>query len=129
MYMKAGLPKEIDRLHWLICGLEGAFTDAIGENGRHQQGQDCSELGDLWFQFMFGRFINHDRENGLSRNGARRRNAKRASNKWVDERSVDFGELLMDITEAIEISNLSLGEGLFLVTGSSLSAHASWLNA
>ena len=25
MYMKAGLPKEIDRLHWLICGLEGAL--------------------------------------------------------------------------------------------------------
>ena len=75
-------------------------------------GQDCTELGDLWFQFMFGRFKNHDRENGLSETalGAGTRSVRQ---KWVDERSVDFGELLMDITEAIEISNLSLGEAYF----------------
>ena len=111
MYMKAGLPKEIDRLHWLICGLEGALLMRSAKMAA-STGQDCTELGDLWFQFMFGRFINHDRENGLSETalGAGTRSVRQ---KWVDERSVDFGELLMDITEAIEISNLSLGEAYF----------------
>lgn len=111
MYAKAGLPKEIDRLHWLLCGLEGAL---LMRSARIETstGRANSDLGDLWFQFMFSRFVHLDRENGLEETPLGL-STKRVRKKWADARSVDFSELLMDITETFEIANPALGEAYF----------------
>ncbi len=111
MYAKAGLPKEIDRLHWLLCGLEGALLMRSARI-KASSGRVCSDLGDLWFQFMFGRFVHQDRENGLEETPLGE-STRQVRQKWVDAQSVDFSELLMDVTETFEIANQPLGDAYF----------------
>jgi len=87
-YAKAGLPIETDRLHWLICGLEGALmlkSSLLGGNANY----DAEQLSNLWFAAMFSRFRHWNREFGWN-NTPVNEAAKKLSSKWVMQPEVNL---------------------------------------
>jgi hypothetical protein len=100
MYVQAGLPLEIDRLHWLLCGMEGGFllnSRLLAERGRY----DRKQLSDLWFANMFARFKHHYRETGYESN-LMCEGTKRLKEKWIDAAEVNLSELLIDMCDVLE---------------------------
>jgi hypothetical protein len=100
MYVGAGLPIEIDRLHWLLCGMEGGFllnSQLLAEKGHY----DRKQMADLWFAKMFERFKHHHRETGYEATAVNEATLK-LKNKWISESEVNLSELLFDVCDVIE---------------------------
>jgi glycosyltransferase involved in cell wall biosynthesis len=100
MYIGAGLPVEIDRLHWLLCGMEGGLllnSQLLAEKGRY----DRKQLANLWFGNMFARFKHHHRETGYDSTPTNE-GTLRLKNKWLAETEVNLGELLFDVCDILE---------------------------
>jgi glycosyltransferase involved in cell wall biosynthesis len=100
MYAGAGLPIEIDRLHWLLCGMEGGFllnSQLLAEKGKY----DRQQLSDLWFANMFARFKHHHRETGYKATLVNEATLKLKS-KWISQPEVNLSELLLDVCDVIE---------------------------
>ncbi len=78
----ARTPDRIDRLHWLLCGMEGGFllnSQLLAEKGEY----DRQQLSDLWSANMFTRFKYHHREPAMSQRPER--GDVRLKNKWISE--------------------------------------------
>ena len=100
-YVNAGLPIELDRLHWLICGMEGALM----LNSRFLVGKgsfDRGRLSDLWFSAMFNRFKHWNREFGWEQTPTNAA-TKRLKDKWVSHPEINLHELLFDLCDVLEI--------------------------
>jgi glycosyltransferase involved in cell wall biosynthesis len=110
-YVDAGLPIELDRLHWLICGLEGALmlnSRLLSDKGSYDRLQLCG----LWFGGMFNRFKNWNRDSGWASNSTNEA-AKRLKEKWVAGHEVNLHELLFDLCDVIEITNKQAAQKYF----------------
>jgi glycosyltransferase involved in cell wall biosynthesis len=111
MYVDAGLPLEIDRLHWLLCGMEGGFllnSVLLSAKGTY----DRKELADLWFANMFTRFKDHNRETGYESTAINEGTLK-LKNKWISEAEVNLNELLFDVCDILESVDPSGAERYF----------------
>jgi glycosyltransferase involved in cell wall biosynthesis len=111
MYVDAGLPLEIDRLHWLLCGMEGGFllnSVLLSEKGTY----DRKELSDLWFANMFARFKHHNRETGYDSTAINDGTLK-LRNKWISEAEVNLNELLFDVCDVLEGADQAGAERYF----------------
>jgi glycosyltransferase involved in cell wall biosynthesis len=111
MYVDAGLPLEIDRLHWLLCGMEGGFllnSVLLSEKGTY----DRKQLADLWFANMFTRFKYHTRETGYDSTAINEGTLK-LRNKWISEAEVNLNELLFDVCDILESADPSGAERYF----------------
>ena len=102
-YVKEALPIELDRLHWLICGLEGALTLNSTRVAAVAQ-PDRERLAALWFATMFERFKRWDRELGWADTPTNNA-AKRLKEKWVADREANLHELLFDVCDVIETAD------------------------
>jgi len=110
-YVKAGLPIEVDRLHWLICGLEGALT-LNSQLLADRRGLDRKQLSDLWFATMFSRFKHWDRELGWSDTPVNQ-SAKRLKDKWIAQPEINPHELLFDVCDLFEIADKDSAQRYF----------------
>jgi len=111
MYVDAGLPLEIDRLHWLLCGMEGGFllnSVLLSEKRTY----DRKELSDLWFANMFTRFKHHYRETGYESSAINEGSLKLKA-KWISESEVNLSELLFDVCEILEKADPAGAERYF----------------
>jgi glycosyltransferase involved in cell wall biosynthesis len=111
MYIQAGLPLEIDRLHWLLCAMEGGFllnSRLLAERGHY----DRQQLADLWFANMFARFKHHYREAGYESNVMGEGTSK-LKNKWIGEREVNLNELLIDVCDVLESAAPAVADRYF----------------
>ena len=100
-YANAGLPIEVDRLHWLICGLEGALllnSRWLGEKATF----DRPRMSDIWFSTNFTRFKHWGREFGYAESAANVETRK-IREKWVSASEANLNELLIDICNVFEI--------------------------
>ena len=102
-YASAGLPIELDRLHWLICGLEGALT-LNSARVLNLAARDRERLGGLWFASMFQRFNRWDRELGWTDTPTNEA-ARRFKQKWGMDREVNLHELLFDLCDVLETAD------------------------
>jgi glycosyltransferase involved in cell wall biosynthesis len=100
MYAAAGIPAEFDRLHWLLCGLEGALL--IKSRLLSDRIVDPTELSNVWFSGMFYRFKHHAREIGYQSTPL---NAATMSvrDKYVEAEEINVNELLLDVCNVIEL--------------------------
>jgi len=103
MYVGSGLPREIDRLHWLLCGLEGGLLLNSGLMAA-KANYDRQKLSGLWFAKMFAQFRFHDRESGYEP-GAINSATKKLKEKWESETQVSLNELLLDVCDVLEIAD------------------------
>lgn len=103
MYVAAGWPAEVDRLHWLLCGLEGALL-LNSQLLKGRSSLDCAHLSNAWFSTMFTRFVHQNREFGFLDTPT---NAASASlkRKWISEPNVNPNELLLDICDIFELTD------------------------
>ena len=102
-YIKAGLPIELDRLHWLICGLEGVFALNSRLFAAYST-YDRQAVTQYWFSAMFHRFKHWDRDigwQGTPTNEA----ARKLREKLLAHPDVNMNELLMDISDVIELTD------------------------
>ena len=102
-YTNAGLPIEVDRLHWLICGLEGALllnSQLMRNKGTFDRGQ----LANLWFAANFGRFKHWSRELGYAETESNAITMK-IRDKWLGDAEVNLHELLLDVCNAFEVAD------------------------
>jgi glycosyltransferase involved in cell wall biosynthesis len=99
-YRDAGLPIEVDRLHWLICGMEGAFL--IKSNLMSEFSYDRGRMLDLWFSTYFMRFKHLGRESGYSDTPANAA-TQRVKDKWKGASEANLSELLLDICDVFEL--------------------------
>jgi hypothetical protein len=100
MYVDAGLPLEISRLHWLLCGMEGGFllnSQLLAERGNY----DRRQMANLWFANMFKRFRYDHRDANYDSNVMSEGTLK-LKNKWIDEAEVNLNELLIDVCDVLE---------------------------
>ncbi len=110
-YLGAGLPIEYDRLHWLLCGLEGAYllkSQLLA--GKVQF--DTVPLANLWFGTMFGRFKGADRELDYEETAVNAGTLK-LKNKWISHSEIDLSELLLDVCDVFEIADKPGAERYF----------------
>jgi hypothetical protein len=110
-YVNAGLPIELDRLHWLICGLEGALTlnsPRVSTMGSY----DGRRVSELWFAAMFERLRHWDRELGWGPTPTNEA-AKRLTEKWLASGEVNLHELLVDLCDVFEITDKSGAQRYF----------------
>jgi glycosyltransferase involved in cell wall biosynthesis len=99
-YRDAGLPIEVDRIHWLICGMEGAFL--LKSNLMSEFPYDRGRMVDLWFSTYFMRFKHLGRESGYSDTPANAA-TQRLRDKWMGAGEANLNELLLDICDIIEL--------------------------
>jgi glycosyltransferase involved in cell wall biosynthesis len=99
-YREAGLPIEVDRLHWLICGMEGAFL--LKSDLMSQYRYDRVRLLDIWFSMYFSRFKLLGRESGYADTPANVA-TKRVRDKWLEASEANLSELLLDICDVFEL--------------------------
>ncbi len=100
-YVNAGLPIEVDRLHWLICGLEGALllnSRLLGEKATF----DRPRMVDIWFSTNFARFKHWGRESGYAESAANVETRK-IRDKWLGNAEANLSELLLDVCGAFEV--------------------------
>lgn len=103
MYVNAGLPVEIDRLHWLLCTLEGCYL----LNSKLLSGAsvyDRQQLIGVWFANMFARFKHDPRESDYEQT-AMSAEIKKLKDKVLSQQQVDMGALLGDVCKVIEIAD------------------------
>ena len=100
-YVKAGLPIEIDLLHFLLMALEGAY---LIESDFFQDLVTGSSLGatDLWFSTQFSKFLNIDRSHGLDLTTDPGSRILRFREKINGKNNVDLDELLVDVCELLD---------------------------
>lgn len=60
-YRTAGLDLATNKLHWLICGFEGAALVMNSDVLPEMTSAKRQPIADLWFSMMFARFNNHVR--------------------------------------------------------------------
>ena len=100
-YTSAGLPIEVDRLHWLICGLEGALllrSRVLSSVATF----DTGRMVDLWFSTNCMRFRQWGRESGYV-DSAVNVATQRVRDKWLVETEANLNELLLDLCDVFEI--------------------------
>lgn len=103
MYIGSGLPAEIDRLHWLLCGMEGGLvlnSQLLAKNHNYNR----QALSDLWFANMFARFKCHDRESGYQPSAINDA-TRQLKEKWLSESSVNLHELLFDMSDILALAD------------------------
>jgi glycosyltransferase involved in cell wall biosynthesis len=110
-YIAAGLPLEFDRLHWLLCGMEGGFL-LNSQLVADKRSYDSKQLADLWFASMFARFKHHYRETGYE-SGAINEGTLKLKNKWISEPEVNLNELLLDVCDILENINPAIADRYF----------------
>ena len=112
IYVAAGLPLEFDRLHWLMCGLEGALllsSNMLASRGVAQR----DEMAGMWIApDIFGKFARHNREFGYgeSATGAA---ALKLKEKLFSQGQIGLSELLMDVCDVIETADKAGAERYF----------------
>jgi len=110
-YLDAGLPVEIDRLHWLICGLEGALL--LRSRMFANQGlAEAPQLAAAWFSENFARFYARDREQGYAPSPANTI-TQEIKDKWRGISEANPSELLLDLCSAFEIVDKKGAERYF----------------
>jgi glycosyltransferase involved in cell wall biosynthesis len=109
-YRDAGLPIEVDRIHWLICGMEGAIL--LKSNLMSEFSYDRDRMVDLWFSTYFMRFKHLGRESGYSDTAANTATQK-LKDKWLRESRANLNELLFDICDVFEIVDKEGAERYF----------------
>jgi len=100
-YRESGLPVELDRLHWLICGLEGALllrSRLLTDKGF----KDAPTLASAWFSENFARFYARNREMGYADSPANMI-TQQIKTKWRGIGQANLSELLLDICSAFEV--------------------------
>ena len=111
MYQAAGVPVEIDRLHFLLGAMEGALLLKSRTMMQVTQ-RDPSSLINLWFGTMYQRFKHLSRPDDYPRsklNSATEALARR----WSERDDVNLDELLLDVTDLIDASNPDLARRYF----------------
>jgi hypothetical protein len=98
-YREAGLPIEVDRLHWLICAMEGAYL--LRSKFLSDYPYDRGRTVDAWFSTYFTRFKHLTRESGYS-SGLANDATQRVREKWIDADQANLNELLLDICDVFE---------------------------
>lgn len=102
-YVNSGLPIEVDRLHWLICGMEGALL--LNSNLlRERASFDRVQLANVWFSANFMRFKHWRRESGYAETPSNAITMK-IRDKWLDNEQVNLNELLLDVCSAFEVTD------------------------
>jgi glycosyltransferase involved in cell wall biosynthesis len=109
-YRDAGLPIEIDRLHWLICGLEGALLlrSKFLSEFPFERELDSS----LWFRTNLAHFRHATREAGYAA-GPINDASQRLRDKWLAESEPNLNELLLDISDVLELADPAGAERYF----------------
>ena len=99
-YVAAGLPPAFDRLHSLLCGLEGALLLNSALLAPRLSGQGTA-LASIWFAYHFERFRLLDRPGIASGPEVPAVEAVRSKLLAQDD-GVNFNEVLLDVTDAID---------------------------
>lgn len=99
-YREAGLPIEVDRLHWLICGMEGAIL--LRSTFLSDLRFDRPRMADIWFGTNFARFKQLARDSGYGDNPANEA-TRRLRDKWGRPSDVNLNELLLDVCDIFEL--------------------------
>lgn len=103
MYVSAGLPVEIDRLHWLLCALEGALllnSNRLGEKAHYHR----KAMVDIWFRWMFKRFREYSRGTGFRENAVNAA-VSRLRNGWLEQSQFDLKALLLSVCEVFDLAD------------------------
>jgi len=101
MYIAAGLPVAYDRLHFLFAALEGALV-LRSRMLKERASYETPKMIELWFGSMFNRFRFNDR--GADYGGDNFDAATAAVRaKWLGEVRASLDELLLDITDLLEL--------------------------
>ena len=111
MYEAAGLPPEIDRLHWLLCAMEGGFL-LNSQMVRDRIQGDRNALATVWFANMFDRFRNHARVAHFPASPLNDATL-RLREKWVNSAEVNLNELLFDVSDVLDVSDRSVAQRYF----------------
>jgi glycosyltransferase involved in cell wall biosynthesis len=111
MYRAAGLPPEVDRLHHLLCAMEGGFL-INSQFGASLIPADHARLLQIWFGNMFQRFRQAPRPEDYP-SGAVNDSMRAVARKWQSQETVDLNELLVDVCDAIESADPDAAQRYF----------------
>ena len=103
VYKSSALDPAIDKLHWFLCGFEGATlirNVAMQPNYSPAQRQ---ALADLWFSTMFNRFRQQPREDFGSPLAGE---AEKLCGRWREAAGrLSFGDMLADVCHFLALSS------------------------
>jgi len=111
IYAAAGLPADIDRIHWLLCALEGGFllnSQLIAGRSSY----DAARMTGLWFSTMYQRFRVHRRATEYRSNPFNDAVAKLCG-KWLNLPQANLNELLIDVSDAIQAADPNAAQRYF----------------
>jgi hypothetical protein len=102
-YTAAKQDPAINKLHWFLCGFEGATLIRTLNSIPNYTLQQRQVMADRWFSTMFGRFTGHKREGFGS---ALSREADILCEKWKSAAGrLSFHEMLADICDFMSLSS------------------------
>lgn len=106
-YRLSGLDPAMARLHWLMCGMEGAFLALKSEFAAGCTAEQRGKIAKLWFNTMFARFVGDDR----ACDGPMAASVMLYVRKWRERfPDVKLGELLADVCSLIAMSDKAAAE-------------------
>lgn len=110
-YNHAGLDPAVNKLHWILCGFEGASLIANSDTLTALAPAQRQPLADLWFSAMFARF---NRDNRTAFGSPLTEDAERWCQKLRGATGqLTFQNILADISGFIALSSESDGQEYF----------------
>jgi hypothetical protein len=102
-YQQARLDPAINRLHWFLCGFEGATLIRHAALPAGYSPQQRQAMADLWFSAMFERFRTRPREAYGSPLAGE---AEKLCVRWKDAAGrLSFADMLADICQFMALSS------------------------
>ena len=102
-YTRAGLPPEFNRIHWLLCAMEGGLLLRSRLLSSHAS-YDAATLINIWRASNLNRFRAQARDTGSSENEVGRL-AAGIRDKWRAETEISLDEVLLDVTNLLDVVN------------------------
>lgn len=117
-YSAAGLDPAINKLHWFLCGFEGAMLIRNGEIFPDHPTAQRQKMADQWFSVMFQRFLDNPRLTFDSRFAAQ---ADTLCQKLrTSQGHLSFVDMLSDICHFIALFSDAKAQGYLTFWGQAL---------
>ena len=117
-YSAAGLDPAINKLHWFLCGFEGAMLIRNGEIFPDHPTAQRQKMADQWFSIMFPRFLDNPRLTFNSRFSAQ---ADTLCQKLrTSQGHLSFVDMLSDICHFIALFSDAKAQGYLTFWGEAL---------
>jgi len=111
IYNDAGLDPAVNKLHWLLCGFEGASLIVNSDMLEMPSLAQRQPIADLWFSAMFARF---KRDNRSAFGSPLTEDAERWCQKlWESTGQLSFQNILAEISDFFALSSATTGQDYF----------------